>query len=280
MFNALIPLEIECALQISKLIYTLYVGVDGWMTVPDYVTKGVKQCKVRNMNMIEELGEIQYLFCDKTGTLTQNELAFRAFSIANNQKVRYEGTTAQIKEALQKEKGGDSITQAFFTCINTNHECITIESKVRPGTTDFSGPSVDEVAFLDMAREVGECGYFLDRDSQNIEIQTPEGSSTKYKLLKYFAFTSERKASSVVVRDQEDRLFAFVKGADSSMKNFFKADADQTFIDEEVEGFAAQGLRTLVFGYKEIDQKVLDQFENNHKQRQVDLQSINVWDWD
>ena len=29
MFNALIPLEIECALQIAKLIYTLYVGVDG-----------------------------------------------------------------------------------------------------------------------------------------------------------------------------------------------------------------------------------------------------------
>jgi len=40
------------------------------MSTPDYLLKEVKSCKVRNMNMIEELGEIEYLFCDKTGTLT------------------------------------------------------------------------------------------------------------------------------------------------------------------------------------------------------------------
>jgi P-type E1-E2 ATPase len=40
------------------------------MSEPDYLLKEVKSCKVRNMNMIEELGEIEYLFCDKTGTLT------------------------------------------------------------------------------------------------------------------------------------------------------------------------------------------------------------------
>ena len=70
-------------------MYTFFVGDDGWMAVPDHVTKDVKQCKVRNMNMIEELGEVEYLFCDKTGTLTQNELAFRAFSVANKHCVRY-----------------------------------------------------------------------------------------------------------------------------------------------------------------------------------------------
>lgn len=83
MINSLLPLEIECAVQINKLIYSFYVVADGWMAEPDYVLREVKQCKVRNMNMIEELGGIKYLFCDKTGTLTQNHLEFKAFSVAD-----------------------------------------------------------------------------------------------------------------------------------------------------------------------------------------------------
>jgi len=103
-----------------------------------------------------------------------------------------------------------------------------------------------------------------------------DGKQSKYRVLKYFPFTSERKASSIVVRDHEDRLFAFVKGADSSMKKFLKADSDQSFIDEEVESFAAQGLRTLVFGFREIEAKDLATFEGNHKLRQAET----AWDWD
>jgi P-type E1-E2 ATPase len=55
------------------------------MAIPDFDLKEVKSCKVRNMNMIEELGEVEYLFCDKTGTLTQNELEFKAFSLPKTQ---------------------------------------------------------------------------------------------------------------------------------------------------------------------------------------------------
>jgi P-type E1-E2 ATPase len=48
------------------------------MAIPDFDIKNITKCTVRNLNMIEELGEIEYLFCDKTGTLTQNILEFKA----------------------------------------------------------------------------------------------------------------------------------------------------------------------------------------------------------
>jgi phospholipid-transporting ATPase len=51
------------------------------MTYPDYFIKDIKHCKVRNLKMLEELGQIDYLFCDKTGTLTKNELVFKSISI-------------------------------------------------------------------------------------------------------------------------------------------------------------------------------------------------------
>ena len=52
----------------------------------------------------------------------------------------------------------------FFKCINLCHECVTIESKVS-GQTEYSGPSTDEVCFLDMARTVNSFGHLKERDS-------------------------------------------------------------------------------------------------------------------
>ena len=42
MMLSLIPLEAEASLQIAKLLYTMFVGADAWMAVPDFVTKDIK----------------------------------------------------------------------------------------------------------------------------------------------------------------------------------------------------------------------------------------------
>jgi magnesium-transporting ATPase (P-type) len=86
MLNTLMPLELECALQIAKLVYSGFLMADAWMIHPDFEMNDIKYCKVRNMNMIEEMAEIEYVFCDKTGTLTKNELLFRCLSIQPHSK--------------------------------------------------------------------------------------------------------------------------------------------------------------------------------------------------
>jgi P-type E1-E2 ATPase len=39
---------------------------------------------VKQTNITEELGQISYIFSDKTGTLTQNEMTFKAFCLGND----------------------------------------------------------------------------------------------------------------------------------------------------------------------------------------------------
>jgi len=101
----------------------------------------------------------------------------------------------------------------FFYCVNLCHECIVVESRMKPGVKEYSGPSTDEVCFLNMANKMKECGWFHDRNSDILSIQ--QGYLTeKFKILKYFPFTSDRKASSIVVQNENGQIFVFVKGAD------------------------------------------------------------------
>ena len=49
------------------------------MEIYDY-EKG-KVCKVNNMDALEDLAQVKFMFCDKTGTLTKNELIFREMKL-------------------------------------------------------------------------------------------------------------------------------------------------------------------------------------------------------
>jgi phospholipid-transporting ATPase len=42
-----------------------------------YVAARDKYCKVQTMTISEELGQIEYIFSDKTGTLTCNVMQFK-----------------------------------------------------------------------------------------------------------------------------------------------------------------------------------------------------------
>jgi len=60
-------------LDFAKLIYKYQIDHDELMP----------GCQCRNSNIPEELGRIQYVLSDKTGTLTQNEMIFRKLLLAN-----------------------------------------------------------------------------------------------------------------------------------------------------------------------------------------------------
>lgn len=67
LFSQIIPISLRVALDVAKLTYKLQMTSD----------RRLPGLQVRSSTLPEELGGIEYLLTDKTGTLTRNEMRFR-----------------------------------------------------------------------------------------------------------------------------------------------------------------------------------------------------------
>lgn len=85
-----LPLDLLVCIEIAKLVYTRLMENDAEMMVEDYDIRDVSGFKANHLGLHEELSLVEYIFCDKTGTLTQNELVFRALSLSDGEKFFYD----------------------------------------------------------------------------------------------------------------------------------------------------------------------------------------------
>ncbi|KAJ3201603.1 hypothetical protein HDU67_001199, partial [Dinochytrium kinnereticum] len=78
LFNAFIPISLYVTLEVVKLMQVVLMNNDLAM----YDAERDIPAEAHTSSLNEELGQVQYLFTDKTGTLTENLMEFRLFSVA------------------------------------------------------------------------------------------------------------------------------------------------------------------------------------------------------
>lgn len=80
MYNTLIPLSLYVTTEIIKAVQAGFLHWD----IDMYHKPSNTPCEARTATILEELGQVSYVFSDKTGTLTDNLMIFRKFSVAGS----------------------------------------------------------------------------------------------------------------------------------------------------------------------------------------------------
>ena len=188
---------------------------------------------------------MNHIFCDKTGTLTKNELVFRGISIDGN---LCQGRDTQ-KILNQVYAKNSFTTEMLFRCLVLCHDVIPMNVK---GRKVMSGTSQDELIVIEVAR-LSKYFTLEARDSDSITLRDNQNNKLEVvRVLRTFEFSSDRKMMTVVVR-MGSKTLAFCKGADSSMEPRLINLTDRAKASlDDLDDFADQGLRTLVYAYREL----------------------------
>lgn len=275
--NTVVPISLYVSVEVLRLGHSFFINWDRKM----YFSAKDTAAEARTTTLNEELGQVEFIFSDKTGTLTQNIMLFSKCSINGqtygeiydefHQKVEITEKTACVdfsfnplrdsrfkfydSSLVEAVKLEEPLVQEFFRLLALCHTVMPEEKS--QGNLVYQAQSPDEGALVTAARNFGF--VFRARTPETITLYEM-GQAVTYQLLAILDFNNVRKRMSVIVKNPLGQIKLYCKGADTIIFERLNASSEELMdaTSEHLSEFAGEGLRTLALAYKDLDE---DYFE-------------------
>eukprot|EP00004_Rigifila_ramosa_P002750 TRINITY_DN1281_c0_g1_i7.p1 TRINITY_DN1281_c0_g1~~TRINITY_DN1281_c0_g1_i7.p1 ORF type:complete len:1138 (+),score=290.77 TRINITY_DN1281_c0_g1_i7:465-3416(+) len=281
----MIPISLYVTVELVRVFQALFMWWDISLSSDDS-----RSMKVTNSSLNDELGLIEFVFSDKTGTLTMNQMKF-AKCFANDTEYNVSLEPDIFRAAAEIP---DSAVRKLLLCMAVCHTVVpepinrvsalpeTLSAHKQqqkeqqkqnsspslfgrtkkptgvatPPTTDaprlvYNSQSPDETALVECAAENGV--RLLSTTGSRITLNI-FGDVVEYELLHTLEFNADRKRMSVIVKDKDGNILIFCKGADNIIHPRLNSTEKSAFerADVSLTHFGKLGLRTLVLGMRII----------------------------
>nr|XP_033338389.1 probable phospholipid-transporting ATPase IF [Megalopta genalis]XP_033338398.1 probable phospholipid-transporting ATPase IF [Megalopta genalis] len=283
LYSYIVPISLYVTIELQKFLGSFFFSWD----IDLYDEKTDQPAITNSSDLNEELGQIEFLFTDKTGTLTENLMVFRRCSIAGKLYMEkdcdghlYSLPPSGDVEEAERLFDWEPEVWRFMISISLCHTVQVSPPSVRstviarrveyresfrlkkitrvnsslmmhPDLPEYQAASADEKALVEAA---ARCGVVFQNSTNDVMELRVKNSEMIFQKMEILEFTSERKRMSIIVKDNNDDYWLHCKGADSAvLPMIVSGKVNETIA--HVADFSRRGLRTLVVAYKKMNQK-------------------------
>ena len=213
LLSAIIPISLRVHLDMAKLYFSWNIEHD--RKIPGTI--------VRTTTIPEELGRVQYLFTDKTGTLTRNVMVFKKLQLQppylyeegsldvlrRSTRIGFSGYHRQQRERMREQMRRESEKETQSLCRNQSDESLWSELSGATAATTVStkrrrrqsviSQVVDIMSALALCHNVTPIVSVRDAQGNPIKIEYQASSPDEIALVKF----CEKCGVMLIARDEE-----------------------------------------------------------------------------
>ena len=227
LFSTIVPISLRVNLDLGKSAYSWFIQRD----------PGIPGAVVRTSTIPEDLGRIEYLLSDKTGTLTQNEMDMKKIhvgtvSYANEamdevtsyvrQGFHIQPTTdpssqttlitpsstlsaaANVGATRTRREIGSRVRDVVLALALCHNVTPTVDIEDGREVISYQASSPDEIAIVRWTESVGLRLANRDRTSMVLEATDTRRPVVRVRILDVFPFTSDGKRMGIIVHFHTD----------------------------------------------------------------------------
>ncbi len=219
---------------------------------------------VRRLAVVETLGCATVICCDKTGTLTQNQMTVRVIYTDRWWSVTGDGYNPQGNFISDGRRGVDEGLRLALLAASLCNDARLTPPQSDDDAWQITGDPTEGALLVAAAK----AGFWQDELKQ------------RYRIERMIPFDSNRRCMLVACTDQDGETWVFAKGAPEAIlkrcrlfreggKEITLFPTMRLFYQQQTQGLSEQALRVLAVSYKRITATELEQASDEELERNM-----------